>query len=41
MFVKKLLTASGITLLIALMALERAWVGPDARPEELSVEGLR
>ncbi|MHB1818861.1 MAG: propanediol/glycerol family dehydratase large subunit [Streptosporangiaceae bacterium] len=29
------------TTVIALMALERAWVRPDARPEELSVEGLR
>jgi propanediol dehydratase large subunit len=29
------------TTVIALMALERAWVRPDAGPEELSVEGLR
>jgi propanediol dehydratase large subunit len=29
------------TTVIALMALERAWVRPDARPEELSVAGLR
>ena len=29
------------TTVIALMALERAWVRPDAGPEELSMEGLR
>jgi propanediol dehydratase large subunit len=29
------------TTVIALMALERAWVKPDAPPEELSLEGLR
>jgi len=29
------------TTVIALMALERAWVKPGARPEELSLEGLR
>jgi propanediol dehydratase large subunit len=29
------------TTVIALMALERAWVKPGAPPEELSVEGLR
>jgi propanediol dehydratase large subunit len=29
------------TTVIALMALERAWVKPDALPEELSQEGLR
>jgi propanediol dehydratase large subunit len=29
------------TTVIALMALERAWVKPDAKPEELTQEGLR